>query len=137
MLKSAASIASKARGSICSTIIPSTSKAGFFGLSRQFTAKGKKSSTLWKMEHMSDPYVKEAQKVICLVTAARSQEQSLIQAPRDQHETALHQERRSSGGSRRQSGWLVTDGPEHSRSGHKEAQSHRHGCTAHGLRILT
>ena len=33
-------------------------------LSRGFTAKGKKSSTLWKMEHFNDPYVKEAQKVV-------------------------------------------------------------------------
>lgn len=32
-------------------------------ISRNFTSKGKKSSNLWKMEHMSDPFVKEAERL--------------------------------------------------------------------------
>lgn len=33
------------------------------GIARGFTGKGNKSNTLWKMEHMNDPYVKEAQRL--------------------------------------------------------------------------
>lgn len=32
-------------------------------VTRGFTSKGRKSSNLWKMEHINDPYVKEAQKL--------------------------------------------------------------------------